>query len=998
MPLNQELIITIGGLATDPNPYAAPQGAADLCENIWFPREGEASLRPSFRGSEVTHTGIGTARALYVVNNPYFPDTGLAKMKYVYTSTGLYRTVGSSQSRLGDADVFSEVTLSATAVSLFQGFWSYVEYDGLTYFPTDQGVMQITSPASTTTTHPGVLAGLPKPCIGRVLSTATNGGDQVSASSIVSFKLTYTKNVGTRTVESPPSDPFFFNNTANQAVQVTFRHYLNGEMVSGDNVRLWKSRETTAANFASYDDVDTAEHFLTSSYRIRGEDVANGYIDLIDETPAGDLTSVASEALYTNASELTIAKANWAPPICKVMAEYNGMVFYGNVKEPTPVTIGVDGAGANGAPYKLDLNLGSKTITRVTTTQGIDAPTSGFSEFQAGFFMLEANASVTNPASPTTEFGARYMGEGGDDMSGAASVSTTVTVVWVGGFDLYPESVGSIAVSTFYFLGDADETIAVNQLQGPENGAAHGQYAPTEFFTLFQTGESLAYILSNNQPSLIATPRKPAWGSLHLSSSGIASFDIASARPGKGFYYQSESPVGGYANGSPSNNLTFFSNEDLPATGVRGARWVPGGLYWSNLDNPDAVPFTNNRVIGERESDLLALVPTRDSLFVFKADGTWRISGADPGSISVSEYDRSLILVHPAAACRFNNQVFAWTNQGVVSINENGWTRVSDPLIEDFLSPYAEKHLSRTTSDYDADVKLRPFNNGNALLLCYNKATNNEWLCWSAKTGQWSEWVFDNEENATDLVEDGSQGVLYMLGFGTVRVGSSHLSTKPILCRQRTEYNDGVEGAASSFPAFAKPFFYQLDITTSVSVASGLQKVTFAVSTSDSAYSPAIGDYIEASAGFGTVISTSSSNVLYLRGAAPSIGYTLLTSEAYKTLTARWRSVPKGAQNPGLVKEWVDCSPAFSSIRNTPSVKVYMQSDANEVSTTAVLTVTAPPNSDRGTILRSTISRDHTYATELQPKIELSGAGSQARVRCVSLVYAPVSERVDSRD
>ncbi len=90
-------------------------------------------------------------------------------------------------------------------------------------------------------------------------------------------------------------------------------------------------------------------------------------------------------------------------------------------------------------------------------------------------------------------------------------------------------------------------------------------------------------------------------------------------------------------------------------------------------------------VLDSKSGDILRAVDTRSSLFVFKEDGCWRISGNN-GSFSESEFDRNIILLAPDSAVALGNQVYALTSQGVLAISDTGSEIISKPIEKTLLS------------------------------------------------------------------------------------------------------------------------------------------------------------------------------------------------------------------------------------------------------------------------------------------------------------------------
>jgi hypothetical protein len=107
----------------------------------------------------------------------------------------------------------------------------------------------------------------------------------------------------------------------------------------------------------------------------------------------------------------------------------------------------------------------------------------------------------------------------------------------------------------------------------------------------------------------------------------------------------------------------------------------PNMLMWSKQEEPEHVAPANYALIGEKTKRILALAHTRDSLFILKEDGIWRLSGY-AGQWSIDPFDVTTFCILPSSVKRLNNRVFALTNRGVVSISELGAEPLSFPVAD----------------------------------------------------------------------------------------------------------------------------------------------------------------------------------------------------------------------------------------------------------------------------------------------------------------------------
>lgn len=109
----------------------------------------------------------------------------------------------------------------------------------------------------------------------------------------------------------------------------------------------------------------------------------------------------------------------------------------------------------------------------------------------------------------------------------------------------------------------------------------------------------------------------------------------------------------------------------------------PNRVFYSKFLQPEAVPLVNFIDVGAENKAILRIFPLRDSLFVFKEDGLFRISGeTEPFNLAL--FDGSCYLLAPDSVDTSNNLVYCWTTTGVGVVSEAGYslmTRDIDNLI-----------------------------------------------------------------------------------------------------------------------------------------------------------------------------------------------------------------------------------------------------------------------------------------------------------------------------
>lgn len=149
-------------------------------------------------------------------------------------------------------------------------------------------------------------------------------------------------------------------------------------------------------------------------------------------------------------------------------------------------------------------------------------------------------------------------------------------------------------------------------------------------------------------------------------------------------------------------------NPTIPVTGsaLSSTNEIsPNRIYYSKLQQPEAVPLANYIDVGPRDREIKRIVPLRDSLFIFKEDGIYRLS-SDVAPFTVAPFDFSTQVLAPDTAVVLNNQIYALSTQGVCQITDTEVKIISRPIENQLLkvarTPYNFKTASFGVS-YETD-------------------------------------------------------------------------------------------------------------------------------------------------------------------------------------------------------------------------------------------------------------------------------------------------------
>ena len=123
---------------------------------------------------------------------------------------------------------------------------------------------------------------------------------------------------------------------------------------------------------------------------------------------------------------------------------------------------------------------------------------------------------------------------------------------------------------------------------------------------------------------------------------------------------------------STTTYSTFDQAIIFPADVVSDNSSNRNRVYFSKINQPEAVPLVNYIDIGPKDKAIQRIMALRDSLIVLKEDGVYVISGSAAPNFSVRLSDSSALTFAPDTATNLNNLIYVLTSQGVVTVSETG--------------------------------------------------------------------------------------------------------------------------------------------------------------------------------------------------------------------------------------------------------------------------------------------------------------------------------------
>jgi hypothetical protein len=241
---------------------------------------------------------------------------------------------------------------------------------------------------------------------------------------------------------------------------------------------------------------------------------------------------------------------------------------------------------------------------------------------------------------------------------------------------------------------------------------------------------------------------------------------------------------------SGGSGSSFSPSLDV-AVSSKAESWA-NGLAYSKENQPDAVPPVNYIRVGRGDVAIKRIIALRDSLFVFAADGIWRVTGTDPSNFNLERFDATFTLLARDTAVVLDDAIYAWGNEGIARITTSGVTLI-DGAIRDIVT---QQRIAGVSTAWAVADRLRkrvlfflPNHSSNA---CALGSVANRALVFHSTPGVWTRYdygaasaktcaanlaasdpqqlVFGNADDASGTVNAGTETD----GAGYVRASGTH--------------------------------------------------------------------------------------------------------------------------------------------------------------------------------------------------------------------------------
>lgn len=477
-----------------------------------------------------------------------------------------------------------------------------------------------------------------------------------------------------------------------------------GGVQAGDILEIYRTDGLVTAD-VNADPGDTLK--LINSITLSGADATSGFIQMIDTTiMQAPLYQTIGRELYTNPFQETSLQANRQPNIALAMAQFKGYAFYGDITERPRWTFQVpagfgntSNAAQNTDYFRLNgigtrhgsgvITLGSAVITGVSAAQiqGIK---------QGQFWVGGAQWIATYPFPAP----ARVL-----SVNAGAGTITMNTI--------------ALANGATFFLADAIKiTGAMNDIRVADLGdlvASMGQ----------AIGGLFEITVDQAIPNTASAPYS-AGATVTIEPTRWQYFSSLIVSATNGPNYQGPVP-------------------EYPVAGVTFARTRNANLLqYSKNQQPEHVPAANEEEVGAAQ--LISMMATKNALWIFCTDGLYRLSGDGP-PWRLELFDPGCILCAPQALVQMRDSIWAYTNYGIVRIDDNGLAEITAQTLNElfFGPPYSENPgciLERNETD-DEIVVVTGNPNPSSLLYVFNtKQKGWTWISAGAPTNNITAMAF----------------------------------------------------------------------------------------------------------------------------------------------------------------------------------------------------------------------------------------------------------------
>lgn len=735
---NQHVLLKAAGLYTyNQSLMDIPPGALLAADNTVIDRDGVIEPR----------------RGIAYYGPTFGSSTDRAKQLLEYKGR-VFRHYSNILSYDNGSGTFAD--FSGTYVEPVSGFrMKSTEANSNFYFTTSTGVKKISATSAADLSIANVVqdAGGPKAIDGTAIIDYATPGFLDSLNSVAYRILWGYKDRNSNLILGTPSMRIIaYNQSTVNNTSVTLKFAVPYTVTSADFIfRVYRSESSVTS--------PSDELNLVFEGNPTPAELSLGFVEYTDFLD--DSLRIGGSPLYTNkySGEGALA-ANEPPPLCRDITTFKGHTFYANTRtrhskiinllSTTNFVSGIssvvisDGVSSNTYTF-----VGAKEISQVTCLNKASTPNQSYfllnnaSDTRRYYVWYDTTGSSSAPATAETvgRIGIKV------NISGAGTADSVATLT---------RSTINSAASVDFLCSELLHVVTINNVtNGNSTDILDSATNPTGYLPITLTqgdGEdaALKHVLLSDNASVTQAVEDTARSLVNIINAQAS--EIVSA-----FYLSGVDDVPGqiliqrktlqdlqfYIGTTTAGIASSFSPElgtglTLTTKVVSENQKAENRLYYSKPFEPEAVPTLQYFDIGSKDQPIYRIVALRESLFILKGDGVFRLTGDDKTSFNTSVFDNTCIIKAPDTAITLTNQCYFFSNQGVTRLNESSIEPISIPItnkITPFISTNANLDTVAFAVAYESDKSL-------LLWTVLNKTDTVATVCYryNTYTKAWTEW------------------------------------------------------------------------------------------------------------------------------------------------------------------------------------------------------------------------------------------------------------------
>ncbi len=498
--------------------------------------------------------------------------------------------------------------------------------------------------------------------------------------------------------DDPPVDPDFVEATTSKAVSlyITIPSDIINLSQTGTNFFYQVYRSALYPLSDAVVVVPNDELQLVYENNPTSGEITAGFVGPFTDETTEDLRA-GGALLYNNPSQEGILQSNYQPPLAKDIALYKNQVYFANTINKYSLQLDLltgqeSTAGAPGFTASTQAVLVNQTIT-----------------YRAKQYGTPGNAITIRLLDPATTNAPLSISVVGNAITanlatdGAGAITTTRAQL-VAAINL--SAPASALITATGAGGTVVTALAATPLATGTSGTIMTFDNGTDDFDLVWIASSGADDFENGVIALIDPTAgtvdtgddiSPSQMIEQMAQKIVKAVNRHTSNPFLNAYYTSsfdelpgqinfetrylENPIFTVEANSALLRTAFSPELESPDAVATNETSV-NRVYFSKYQQPESVPSLNYFDIGAGDKGIIRIIASRDSLFVFKEDGLFTISGQEGSPMQVNGLDNTCKIKGPETPVVGNNQIYLFTDEGITRVTEAGPEVISQQIAD----------------------------------------------------------------------------------------------------------------------------------------------------------------------------------------------------------------------------------------------------------------------------------------------------------------------------